>query len=151
MSAEAIVPAAAADVPHIRALVDVAYGKWVPLIGRKPAPMLAKYDALVTAGKVWVLRDDGTIAGVLVLHSEPDHLLIENVCVVPERQGEGIGTRLLAFAEAQAHRRGYGDVRLYTNVKFAENIAYYRRHGYEETHRGGQDGFERVYMRKHLT
>jgi hypothetical protein len=32
-----------------------------------------------------------------------------------------------------------------------ENLAYYRRHGYTETHRAGQDGFRRVFFRKLLT
>jgi GNAT superfamily N-acetyltransferase len=151
-----IVPAGTADVPAIRTIVDAAYSKWIPLIGRKPMPMTADYAALVAAGNVWVLKDGAEVAGVLVLVDEPDHLLLENVCVAPDRQGQGLGLRLLAFTEAEAWRRGYSEVRLYTNVKFAANIALYRRHGYEETHRGvsegapAQAGFERVFMRKRL-
>jgi hypothetical protein len=29
-----------------------------------------------------------------------------------------------------------------------ENLAYYPRHGYAETHRAEQDGFSRVFFRK---
>jgi ribosomal protein S18 acetylase RimI-like enzyme len=150
MSEEPMQPASEADVPAIRAVVEAAYSKWIPLIGRKPMPMTADYAALVAAGTVRVLRDGAAVIGVLVLVDEPDHLLLENVCVAPERQGQGIGLRLLEFTEAEARRRGYSEVRLYTNVKFEANIALYRRHGYEETHRAGQDGFERVFMRKRL-
>ncbi len=31
-----------------------------------------------------------------------------------------------------------------------ENLAYYPRHGYAETHRAEQDGFRRVFFRKRL-
>jgi hypothetical protein len=31
-----------------------------------------------------------------------------------------------------------------------ENLSYYPRHGYAETHRAEQDGFRRVYFRKPL-
>jgi ribosomal protein S18 acetylase RimI-like enzyme len=156
MDAAPILPATAADTPAIRAVVDAAYSRHIPRIARKPLPMLADYDALVAAGQVWVLKDGPALVGVLVLVGEPDHLLLENVCVSPERQGQGIGKRLLAFSEAEARRRGYQELRLYTNVRFIENIALYIRHGYHETHRGfsdggpGQAGFERVFLRKVL-
>jgi hypothetical protein len=32
-----------------------------------------------------------------------------------------------------------------------ENLAYYPRHAYIETHRAEQDGFRRVFFRKPLT
>ena len=156
MSSPLIVPATPADTPAIRTVVDAAYSKWIPLIGRKPMPMEADYEALVAGGNVWVMTDGAAVVGVLVLVGEQDHFLLENVCVAPERQGQGIGLKLLAFTEEEARRRGYSEVRLYTNVRFVENIALYARHGYEETHRGvsegapGQAGFERVFMRKTL-
>jgi ribosomal-protein-alanine N-acetyltransferase len=145
-----IVEATAADLPALRAVVDAAYSRHIPRIGRKPLPMEADYAALVAANQVWVMRDGQAVIGVLVLIGEPDHLLLENVCVAPERQGQGIGLRLLRFTEEEARRRGYAEVRLYTNVRFIENIALYLRHGYHETHRAGQDGFERVFLRKVL-
>ncbi len=142
--------AGAGDVQAIRSLVDAAYGKYVALIGRKPMPMTADYEALVAAQRVWLLKEGADLAGVLVLVDKPDHLLLENVCVAPSRQGQGTGRRLLEFTEQEARRRGFAEVRLYTNAKFVENIALYTRHGYEETHRGGQDGFERCFMRKRI-
>ena len=150
MSPDRLTLATAADVGAIRAVVDAAYSKWIPLIGRKPLPMTADYEALVAAGNVRVLKEGSAIVGVLVLVDESDHLLLDNVCVAPPRQGQGIGLRLLAFAEDEARRRGFSEIRLFTNVTFTENIALYLRHGYEETHRAGQDGFERCFMRKSL-
>ena len=72
----------------------------------------------------------------------------DNVAVLPAAQGRGIGARLLALAEEQARGLGLREIRLYTNEAMTENLAYYPRHGYAETHRAKQDGFNRVFFRK---
>src|SRR5262249_44062714 len=66
------------------------------------------------------------------------------------RQGLGLGRRLLAFAEAEALRRGYREIRLYTHQTMVENQRLYASIGYEETGRGAEAGYERVFMRKQL-
>ncbi|MCC7045836.1 MAG: GNAT family N-acetyltransferase [Alphaproteobacteria bacterium] len=148
--AQEIRPARPADVPRIRAIVDAAYEKYVPRIGKKPGPMLDDYGKLVAGRVVWVLEDEGAVAGLVVLLPEPDHVLLDNVAVDPAKAGRGIGRALIAFAEAETRRRGFGDIRLYTHEKMTENIAMYPRLGYEETHRGEQAGYSRVFMRKKL-
>jgi ribosomal protein S18 acetylase RimI-like enzyme len=137
-----------ADVEAVAALVERAYRVYVPRMGRRPAPMDWDYVALVGAGKVSVLLDGGAIPGIIVLSPERDHLLVENVAVDPARQGEGLGRRLLAFAEDEARRHGLDEVRLYTNVAMTENIAMYRRLGWEEHDRRMGEGFARVHFRK---
>jgi ribosomal protein S18 acetylase RimI-like enzyme len=57
---------------------------------------------------------------------------------------------LLAFAEEEARRCGLPEIRLYTNEAMTENIAYYPRRGYTETHRARDEGFSRVFFRKAL-
>ena len=61
-----------------------------------------------------------------------------------------MGRRLLAFAEAEALRRGYREIRLYTHQTMVENQRLYASIGYEETGRGTKAGFDRVFMRKPL-
>jgi GNAT superfamily N-acetyltransferase len=139
-----------ADVAEIRAVAQAAYEPYVARIGRPPAPMTADYAAAVDRGEVWVAAADGAIAGLLVLVRFPDHLLLENVAVRPDVQGTGIGARLLALAEDQARHLGLSQIRLYTNVAMTENLAYYPRHGYIETHRAEDGGYSRVYFSKHL-
>ncbi len=58
------------------------------------------------------------------------------------------GAGLLDLAEERARHHDVGEVRLYTNEAMTENLAYYPRHGYTETHRASQDGFRRVFFRK---
>jgi GNAT superfamily N-acetyltransferase len=59
-------------------------------------------------------RGSGCYSWLIVLLPKPDHLLLDNIAVAPARQGSGLGRWLLAFAEAEAVRRGYGEIRLYT-------------------------------------
>jgi ribosomal protein S18 acetylase RimI-like enzyme len=112
--------------------------------------MLDDHAARVSAGVVWVIEDGDGISGVLVLLPEADHLLLDNIAVAPARQGTGLGRRLLSFAEAEAVRRGYTEIRLYTNVLMTENQRLYAAIGYEETGRFTDAGYERVFMRKRL-
>ena len=99
---------------------------------------------------VWVIEDESGLAGVIVLLPRPHHLLLDNVAVAPTRQGSGLGRRLLAFAEAEAVRRGYREIRLYTHQTMTENQRLYAAIGYEETGRGTEAGYDRVFMRKRL-
>jgi GNAT superfamily N-acetyltransferase len=80
----------------------------------------------------------------------PGYLLLDNVAVLPAAQGQGIGARLLALAEDRARALHLPEIRLYTNAAMTENLAYYPRHGYTETHQAHQDGFHRVFFRKRL-
>jgi ribosomal protein S18 acetylase RimI-like enzyme len=61
-----------------------------------------------------------------------------------------LGRRLLVFAEEEAVRRGYREIRLYTHQTMVENQRLYASIGYEETRRGSEAGYERVFMRKQL-
>jgi ribosomal protein S18 acetylase RimI-like enzyme len=61
-----------------------------------------------------------------------------------------LGRRLLAFAEDEALRRGYREIRLYTHETMVKNQRLYASIGYEETGRGSEAGYNRVFMRKRL-
>lgn len=143
-------PAGLDDSPALFSLAQQAYGRYVGRIGRNPAPMDADYEAAVSTGLVWVAEQGQRIVGLLVLEIRDDHVLIENVAVSPNAQGGGVGSRLLTLADDQARERGLREVRLYTHEAMTENQQYYRRRGYQETHRSGDSGFERVFFTKSL-
>jgi GNAT superfamily N-acetyltransferase len=138
-----------ADLREVEVVVHAAYSGYVARIGKEPGPMQDDYASLIDQGRVHVI-DDGGVVGVLVLIPERDAMLLDNVAVRPEAQGKGLGRRLLAFAEDEARRHGLGRVRLYTNVLMVENLGLYSSLGYIETHRGGQNGYARVFMEKSL-
>jgi GNAT superfamily N-acetyltransferase len=106
------------------------------------------YATQIAAGTVTVAEVDGAIGGLIVLIEEADYLLLDNIAVAPTLQGRGIGGALMRFADDEARRRGFAELRLYTHVLMTENIARYLRLGWEETHRATVNGYDRVYMRK---
>ena len=150
MAAEILRDATPADREAVERVVEAAYGGYVELIGRRPAPMDADYAALIRAGRVTVAERGGEVAGVLVLIPMEDHLLVENVAVDPAAQRTGLGRRLMAHAEAEARALGLAELRLYTNELMAENVAWYPRLGYRETERRAESGFSRVFFAKRL-
>jgi glutathione S-transferase len=143
-------PARLAEVEAVGDVVHAAYAHYVARIGKPPGPMQDDYRRRITDRQVWVLQDAGDIVGVLVLEEGAAGFLLDNIAVLPQRQGKGHGRVLMQFAEAEAGRRGYDHIRLYTHVLMTKNITLYRRAGYVETHRITEKGFERVYMTKRL-
>lgn len=141
------------DVAVVRALTEAAYAEYAAVLDRPPIPVTEDYAPRIAAGEVWLLERDGSAAGLVVLETEPDHLMIFSIAVAPAFQGQGLGRRLLDFAERQARAAGVAELRLYTNGKMTRNIALYLHCGYKET--GRQDnparpGWVRVDMAKPL-
>ena len=143
-------PARPEEAPLLAAIVERAYGRWVPVVGRRPFPMDDDYAARIAAGEAFVLETEGALRGLVVLETHPDHLMLDNIAVEPARQGHGDGRVLLDFVEAEARRRTLPEVRLYTNVLMERNIALYAKRGYAETERRQEKGFARVFMTKTL-
>jgi ribosomal protein S18 acetylase RimI-like enzyme len=144
-------PARPGEAEALRDVVHAAYRHYIPRIGKPPGPMLDDYAARIADGQAWVLEDAGKIAGILVLEETPEGFLLDNIAVAPECQGKGYGRTLIEFAEAEARRRGFAEIRLYTHEMMTENIALYLRIGFEETHRVSEKGYDRVYMTKQLS
>src|ERR1700680_52555 len=102
-----------ADRAAVEAIVNAAYAIYVERIGKPPGPMLDDYAGLIADGMVSVLSDaDGTIAAVIVLVPQPDHLLLNNIAVRPDRQSRGLGRRLIEFAEDEGRGLGFGALRV---------------------------------------
>ncbi|MGK7863730.1 GNAT family N-acetyltransferase [Falsiroseomonas sp. E2-1-a4] len=131
--------------------MERAYAPWVPVTGARPLPMDDDYAARCEAGQAFVLVQDESIAGLIVLMDFPDHLWIDNVAVEPALKGQGLGRMLMDFAEAEARRRALPELRLLTNARMAANIALYTRLGFTETERREEKGRARVYMAKPLS
>jgi len=139
------------DRAKIEAIVHDAYAVYIERIGRPPGPMLDDYAALIDSGAVSVLTaPDGAITALIVLLPKPDHLLLDNIAVRRDQQGQGLGRQLVAFAEAEALRLGYREIRLYTHQMMTENVALYARLGFVETGRGHEAGYDRVFMARRL-
>jgi GNAT superfamily N-acetyltransferase len=139
--------ATADDAARTRAIARAAYGKYVPRIGREPAPMLADFAAEIAAGRVIVIETAGEVEGYMIAWPEADAYFIDNIAIDPKRQGEGLGRRLIAHVAIEAKRLRLPAVRLYTNAMMTENLSMYAHIGFVETHRAMEKGFHRIYMR----
>ncbi|MDX6517059.1 MAG: hypothetical protein QOH73_2725 [Gaiellaceae bacterium] len=138
------------DIGAIEGLVAESFGKYVERIGKPPAPMLADYAGMLDTSRIWVIVQRDAVIAVLVTLDQGDHLLLDTVAVATSAQGSGYGRRLLEQAERDAAEQGLSEVRLVTNEAMTENLVFYPRHGYRETHRAVQDGYRRVFFSKSL-
>jgi ribosomal protein S18 acetylase RimI-like enzyme len=127
-----------------------AYGKYVPRIGRAPAPMAADFAAEIAAGRVVVIEAGDAVVGYLIAWPLADAYFIDNIAVDLAWQGRGYGRRLMDYGERAARRHGLDAIRLYTNAAMTENLSLYARIGFVETHRAVEQGFRRVFMRRAL-
>jgi N-acetylglutamate synthase-like GNAT family acetyltransferase len=75
------------DQQAIVACVRAAYSKYLVRMDREPTPLHADYGALIAQEVVYVLANEASIRGVLVLIAQPDSLFVENVAIDPRFQG----------------------------------------------------------------
>ena len=137
-----------ADAGAVAALTREAYAKWVPRIGREPLPMTVDYAEAVRRHRFDLLDDGQDLIALIETTPQEDWLLILNVAVRPACQGHGHGVRLLKHAEQLAAEAALKGTRLYTNQRFAENIALYAALGYAIEREEALNGGVAVHMVK---
>ncbi|NQV99098.1 MAG: GNAT family N-acetyltransferase [Rhodospirillales bacterium] len=144
----------AAHQDHMERVRQIAIDAYTPYLSRmdkRPAPMDADFDEDLRCGNLFVAVDGETVAGFIVTFAREQDQFIENIAVASSAQNRGIGYRLMVFAEAQAEQNRKRFLRLYTNEKMLESLAFYLRLGYVETRRRRQQGYNRVYLEKRLS
>ncbi|HEX8167234.1 MAG TPA: GNAT family N-acetyltransferase [Beijerinckiaceae bacterium] len=119
-----------ADLAALGELQRAAYVPNRAILGVEPLPLLFDYATLLGHYEAWVVEGEGGLAGALILDPRPDHLLVWSLATAPAAQGQGLGKRLLAAAEARARSLGLDTLRLYTGEKLTGNVRWYHRHGY---------------------
>ncbi|MGN6573974.1 MAG: GNAT family N-acetyltransferase [Pseudolabrys sp.] len=143
-------PARPDEAGRLAEIARAAYAKYVPRMGREPAPMTADYAAAIAAGHAVVIARADAVLGYLIGCVDGDAWFIENIAVDPACQGEGLGATLLRHAMTEARRQKLTALWLFTNAAMTENLAIYARLGFVETHRAVEHGYNRVYMRLSL-
>ncbi len=134
------------DEAAVQACVNGAYGLYLDRMSTAPAPMLDDYGQLIDRGVVHLAVEDTTVLGLVVMWPKDDHLYVDNIAVDPSSQGKGVGKVLIDLAQSHARIHHFSEVRLYTNEAMTENLDYYPRRGFVETHRGIEAGYQRVYF-----
>ncbi|MGX5695436.1 GNAT family N-acetyltransferase [Agromyces soli] len=138
-----------ADAGEVLTLQRAAYVSEAQLYRDAFLPALTQtLDELAAEleGPALGLRADGRLVGAVrwQVHGQSAH--IGRLTVAPDRQGEGLGTRLLRAAEAAS---GAARFELFTGHLSTANIRLYEREGYAIDRREPlHDGVELVYLRK---
>ena len=131
-----IAPARVEDAGELLTLQRAAYVTEAQLYDdlRLPALVqtLAELRAELAAGGGVVAREGPRLVGAVRLRFDGDVVHVGRLTVAPDRQGEGIGGRLLAAAEAAAPARRAA---LFTGHRSEANLRLYRRCGYVEVRR----------------
>ncbi|MEV0645281.1 GNAT family N-acetyltransferase [Phytomonospora sp. NPDC050363] len=147
-----ILPAGPDDAGELLTLQYAAYLSEARLYGRLDLPplvqtidsLLADFDT--TTWKKAVHR--GRIVGAIRARRDGGVLHVGRLMVAPDRQGEGIGTRLLAAVEDEMPG-DVGKLALFTGHLSTANLRLYERHGYREIRREpGGTGVMLVHLEK---
>lgn len=127
-----------ADVPDLLGLV-AQYWSFEGLAGfdaRRLSRELERLCAREHPGGAWIAHADGAPAGYLLLvyvFSLEHHGLtaeIDELFVLPQYRGRGLGAQLLRAAEAAAAAAGCTNISLQLRRDNDAARAFYRRHGY---------------------
>lgn len=136
------------DLEQVRSCVRTAYAKYIPRIGKEPAPMSANFACEIAEQQIFLATFDQQVVGCVSFYPRRDHMFLRSLAVRPECTGNGIGKKLVRYVEDSARRESYRAIELYTNEAMIENLAMYPKWGYVEIDRKEEDGFRRVYFRK---
>lgn len=135
-----ITPATTADIERLLPLVE-QYWRFEAIEGfdaRRLAVLLQRVVSDESLGHVWLAEVDGNAAGYLlavyVFSLEHQGLTaeIDEFFVGPAYRSLGIGSQLLASAEATFRLRGCTNVALQIGRDNDEARAFYRAHGYAD-------------------
>ncbi|HMM83867.1 GNAT family N-acetyltransferase [Azohydromonas sp.] len=132
------------DDPDGDAVAAVDHG--LDEANRRAAPQLADVRALAC-----VARDaDGAVIGGAVGRTWGECAELQQLWVDARHRGRGLGTALLRRFEARA--AGRGCTLVYCSTFSFQAPAFYRRLGYEETHRiaGFACGIEKFHCQRRL-
>ncbi len=129
------------DAGEVLTLQRAAYVGEAMIYDQFLPPLFETLDEVkeVLASDIAVLgiRDQGRLIGTVRIKPDGE---IARLAVAPDRQHEGLGTRLLEAAIA------HGGTWLFTGDRSEANLRLYRRHGFEETRREPVPGHELVYL-----
>jgi ribosomal protein S18 acetylase RimI-like enzyme len=125
------------DLPAILHLQRRAYQSEGELYGDPNLPPLRQTEAelLTEFGDkcFFKLAERGQVVGSVRCWLQGKAVHIERLMVLPERQGQGLGTALLSRAERCFPEAAYAE--LFTGHRSERNLRLYRRLGYREVRR----------------
>jgi GNAT superfamily N-acetyltransferase len=126
--------AAPADAEHLPA-IEVAAGARFREVGLDAVAddepwSVAEYGALVAAGRIWVADVAGRPVGYVLASDLGGHVHLDQLSVLPDHGGRGLGSALVDVVMAWARDRGATFVTLTTFRDVSWNAPWYERRGF---------------------
>ncbi|MEZ2328162.1 GNAT family N-acetyltransferase [Mesorhizobium sp. RCC_202] len=106
------------------------------------------------AETVFLAVDNNRIVGCVFALARETDFYVGKLAVDPQRQGQGIGARLMLAVERLARAGGKDAIELQTRIELTANHAVFARLGFRETERTAHRGYARptsITMRKELS
>ena len=136
------------DADGLQRCMRAAYSVYSERMGDTSLPPLeTDYASEIENFPTWVAEAEKKIVGGLTMSFDNSRATLSNIAVSTDFQGFGLGRGLMAFAEAEAKRRGFTKLHLATHELLSENLAMYRHLGWTETKRKDS----RVFFEKELS
>jgi len=123
-----------------------------------PPSSVLELDAQVLAYKaheeqMFIATDDDMLVGCAFARPRDGALYVGKVAVRQDRQGQGIGRRLMQAIEQHARERGYTLLELETRIELIENHRTFGALGFRKVSEHAHPGYSRttfITMRKAL-
>ena len=133
-------PAAATDATELAELRVQAMRPSLEAIGRfDPERARTRFLESFDAESTWQVLADGAHAGVLVLRTEGEYLLLDHLYIHPQFQGQALGAAALQHVFAEARRQGH-PVKVGA-LKGSRSNEFYLRHGFKPASVGEWDNY----------
>ncbi|MDD5712402.1 MAG: GNAT family N-acetyltransferase [Smithellaceae bacterium] len=126
----------ASDIDIIAALARETWSRhYAPIIGQAQTDyMIEKFQSafaiaeqIADGYRYYLVMDNGEKIGYFAIVPEPAEraALLSKIYVLPDRQGEGIGRRIIAFIEERCKAMGIDKLRLTVNKNNTGSVAFY--------------------------
>jgi GNAT superfamily N-acetyltransferase len=103
----------------------------MPEIAEDDPPPLATLEGYAVAGRSWVaVDDDGELVGYVLVDEVDGDAHVEQVSVLPDQQGRGVGRALLGRVSDWALQHGHGAISLTTFTDVPWNRPLYEHIGF---------------------
>lgn len=138
------------DLGDVTLCVCAAMLKYITVMKKQPKPMLADYNSLIEKQKIIIATKSDKIAGVLVFDTSDEGITIETIAVNPYTQGNGVGRKLISFAETVAVKSGFPYLNILAHRSMDNVKQIYEHLGFRPYDERIVDGYDRIYFRKRL-
>jgi len=142
--------AAINDLDDIKSCIHNAFIKYVPMLGGRPSVMDTDFLPFIEKNQLFVATIDNAIVATSVITSSDTYFLMKHVAVDEMHQKQGIGKKLVSFAEKMALKKSASSLHIYTNAALPELVTYWSEIGFKESKQIPENGHVIVYMTKAL-